>query len=90
MEDNSTGKRHLKVVPAPDPNSSIWDDPLSMLPRSAPGEGICWSRTPVRPYLVIIQGGAREPTEESGATGKPSTLQDDEPGSQGERPGGDA
>lgn len=75
MEDNSTSKRHLKIVPAPDPNSSMWDDPFSLLPRSSSGEGICWSRTPVRPYLAVIQGGDFAPEAEPSATDEPSTLQ---------------
>jgi hypothetical protein len=38
---------------------------------------------------AVILGGAREPTEESGAAGKPSSVQDDEPRSRGEHPEGE-
>ena len=90
MDDNSTRKRHLRVVLVPDPNSLISVEPLSLLLRSASREGICWSRTPVRPYLAVILGGAREPKPGLGATGKPSGVQGDELRSQGGRPEGDA
>ena len=90
MEDDSTGKRHLKVVPVPDPNSSMWDDPFSMLPRSAPGEGICWSRTPVRPYLAVIQGGDFAPEAEPSARGEPYMLQENKSHGPGEYPEGEA
>lgn len=76
MADNSTSKRHLKVVPAPAPNSLISDDPFSLLPRRASGESICWSRTPVRPYLAVIQGGDFAPEAELSATGEPYMLQE--------------
>ncbi len=84
MGNNPPDKRHLKLVPTPDPNSSICDDPLSMLPRSAPGEPICWSRTPVRPYLVVIQGGDSAPEAELSPTGEPHTLQENKSHGPGE------
>jgi len=78
MKDKPPDKRHLKVVPAIDPNSVPLVNLFSRPPSDEFAEGVLWGREPRRPCLRVIRGGDFAPEAERGAEGKPSTLQDNE------------